>query len=93
MIIVFLSQAFWLIYAPKIDCDDEGNGASAAVSASVNLDEYALIWRHALQGKPIHFDHVEHIQYYIGVEELEFLQMMHATPDPHFGKRSSSIRK
>jgi len=75
--------------------EEEGTGgaASASISAAVALDEYALIWRHALQGKPVHFDSVEHIQYYIGVEELELLQQMHTSADPHFGKRSSSIRK
>lgn len=86
----------WFLYAPKVDEEAEeraGGASAAAISAAVGLDEYALIWRNALQGKPVHFDTVEHIQYYIGVEELELLQQMHTTADPHFGKRSSSIRK
>lgn len=86
----------WFIFAPKQGEDvgiDGAAGKPASVSAAVTLDEYALIWRNALQGKPIHFDEVEHIEYYIGVEELEFLQTMHASHDPHFGVRSTTIRR
>lgn len=54
----------------------------AALDTRVLLGEYTKAWQRALMGKPIHFDNVEVIDYYIDENELSILDELYNTEDP-----------
>lgn len=86
-----MTQAAWLLYAPYRE-DTNPNGV-AAVNTGVQIYRYAMAWKDALAGQPIHFANVEVVNYFIDIDELEVIDKMYATQDPHFGQRRSIIRR
>lgn len=56
----------------------------AAVDTRVDLGEYTKAWQRATMGKPLHFDNVEIIDYYIDVDELKALNTLFETKDPNY---------
>mmetsp|Transcript_17181 Transcript_17181/g.29968 ORF Transcript_17181/g.29968 Transcript_17181/m.29968 type:complete len:253 (-) Transcript_17181:127-885(-) len=81
----------WLLYAPYND-SNVLNGA-AAVDTAVPLYEYAQAWKRALAGKPLHYEDVDIVHYFVGLDELNMLDEFYHTKDPHFGQRTSIIRR
>lgn len=70
---------------------EKGAHEPASVDIGVQLYHYAMAWKRALTGEPLHFDKVEVVNYFIDADELRVLDTMYTTQDPNFGQRRGSV--
>lgn len=78
-----------MLYAPYLG-EDKFNGV-AAVDTGVELYAYAKAMQRALAGQPLHFDKVEVVNYFVGIDELRVVDKLYTAQDPHFGRRRSAF--
>lgn len=86
-----LLQQCWMLYAPY--CGKNKAQGTASVDVGVKLYDYGKALQRALSGKPLHYDNVEVVSYFVGIDELRVIDNMYTTPDPNFGQRRSVIRQ
>lgn len=58
------------------------------VDTRVDLNEYARAWKRALLGKPLHFDSVNIVNYFVSDEEVKYMATMHAAKDGSYARNN-----
>lgn len=76
-----------MVFAVPPDDNLEMIHMAAMVDTRVDLNEYALAWKRALSGKPLHYDTVNIVNYFVSDEEVPYLATMHATKDGNYNRR------